>query len=51
MQQPPADTFGYMVLGYAVILGSIAVFIASLAVRFRSLAQDLQVLEATDERH
>lgn len=50
MQQPPADTFGYMVLGYAVILGSIAAFIASLAVRFRNLAQDLQVLEATDER-
>jgi hypothetical protein len=33
-----------MILGYAVILGSIAVFIASLAIRSRNLKRDLEVL-------
>jgi hypothetical protein len=44
LQQAPADTLDFMILGYAVILGSIAVFIASLAVRSRNLERDLKVL-------
>ena len=44
-QETPADTFDFMVYGFAVILGSIALFIASLARRFVKLRRDLQVLE------
>jgi TRAP-type C4-dicarboxylate transport system permease small subunit len=44
LQQAPADTLDFMILGYAVILGSIAVFIASLAIRSRNLKRDLEVL-------
>ena len=44
-QETPADTFNFMVYGFAVILGSIALFIVSLARRFSSLRRDLQVLD------
>jgi hypothetical protein len=41
----PADTFNYMVLGFGVILGSIAIFIASLAFRFRKLKREIEFLQ------
>ena len=44
-QEGPAQTLGYMVLGYAVILGTMALFIASLIVRFRSLRLDMNALD------
>jgi len=44
-QEGPAQTLGYMVLGYAVILGTMALFIASLILRFRSLRLDLKALD------
>ena len=44
-QETPAETFNFMVYGFAVILGSIALFIASLVRRFGNLRRDLQVLE------
>jgi hypothetical protein len=44
-QPPPADTFDFMVLGFSVILGSMALFLISMAVRFRNLRRDLEVLE------
>jgi len=44
LQQAPADTFTYMVLGFAVILGAIALFLVSLAVRARNLKRDLVLL-------
>jgi hypothetical protein len=40
-----------MVLGYAVILGLMAVFIASLVVRYRNLSRDRQVLEESEAGH
>ncbi|MEW6568421.1 MAG: hypothetical protein AB1449_09715 [Chloroflexota bacterium] len=46
----PANTFDFMVLGYAVILGTIALFLASLVIRFRNLRQDLEVLEGLESR-
>ena len=48
-QEGPAQTLGYMVLGYAVILGTMALFIASLIVRFRSLRLDLKALDGRQE--
>ncbi len=49
LQEAPADTLDFMILGYAVILGSIAVFIASLAVRSRNLQRDLEVLGSLEK--
>lgn len=44
-QQGPAETFNYMVLGYAVILGVMGVYIANIALRFRNMRHDLKVLQ------
>lgn len=44
----PADTLGYMVLGYAVFLGSMALYALSLALRFRSRVRELRALEACE---
>lgn len=40
----PADTTSYMVLGFAVILGTIGLYILSLWLRFRRTRQDLALL-------
>jgi hypothetical protein len=45
LQETPAETFGYLVLGYAVILGTMGLFVASLVSRFRNLRKDLELLE------
>ncbi|HEY46462.1 MAG TPA: hypothetical protein G4O14_06730 [Anaerolineae bacterium] len=45
IQPPPAETLDYMVLGFTVILGSMALFIVSLVVRYRNLKRDLDLLE------
>ncbi len=50
IQPPPAETFSYMVLGFTVILGSMALFILSLAVRYRSLKRDLDLLEEMETK-
>jgi hypothetical protein len=48
-QQGPADTMNYMIMGYAVIFGMMALFIVSLAVRFQNLRKDLAVLDEIEE--
>ena len=48
LQDAPADTLSFMILGYAVILGAIGLFVASLVVRFRNLAKDLETLASLD---
>jgi hypothetical protein len=45
LQEGPADTLSYMLLGYAVILGAMAVFVISLVVRFRNLRKDVELLD------
>jgi len=45
----PAQTTNYMILGLSVIVGSMLLFVGSLAVRFRNLRQDLQVLEEVEQ--
>lgn len=42
----PVDTLNYMILGYAVILGCVMLYIASLALRFRRLRRELEVHES-----
>lgn len=44
----PADTFNYMVLGFGVILGCMAIFIASLALRFRKIRHEIEVYQAIE---
>jgi hypothetical protein len=41
----PALTFNYMLLGYGVILGCIAVLLASMVARYRSLVRDTRMLD------
>lgn len=43
--QAPAETFNYMVLGFSVILGVMALYIISLMIRFRNLSKDLELLD------
>ncbi len=42
---PTPQTGNYMIAGYAVILGGMALYIASLFVRFRRRVQELTALE------
>ncbi|MDD2694473.1 MAG: hypothetical protein PHD58_00935 [Anaerolineales bacterium] len=49
-QQAPADTGAYMIAGYAVIFGVMAIYLISLVIRRRSLQQDLQVLEEMEKK-
>ena len=49
LQTGPAETTSYMIAGYTVIFGSMALYLASLFVRWRNLSQDLAVLEEMDE--
>ncbi len=46
----PAQTFNYMLLGYAVILGCIAVLLTSMIARYRSLKRELQMLQDMEKR-
>jgi len=49
IQEAPADTFGYMLLGYAVILVTMAFYIVSLRVRSNNLQKDLELLTEIEE--
>jgi hypothetical protein len=45
LQEGPAQTTGYMIAGYVIIFGTMAVYLVSLVLRRRSLDQDLEVLD------
>ena len=49
-QDAPADTASYMILGYAVILGMIGLYLTSLAVRWRNAKRDVKMLEELEAR-
>ena len=50
LQEGPADTFSFMVLGYAVILVTMALYIVSLKVRSNNLEKDLELLKELDKK-
>ena len=51
LQEATPDTLNYLVLGYAVILGAIGVYLLSLWIRFRNGRRDMAELEdLTDSR-
>lgn len=45
MQINPADTTGYMILGFVVILLPILIYLMSMVIRFRNLNHELGMLE------
>lgn len=47
-QEVSINTFNYMLLGFSVILGIMALFLISLLVRFRKLYRELEQLEGND---
>ncbi len=44
------NTINYMILGYSVIFGVLALYLVSLAVRFRNLRQDERTLDELDKK-
>jgi hypothetical protein len=48
LQQAPADTLSYMLLGFGVIFLGLGVLILSLAVRFRNLRRDVEILKGIE---
>lgn len=44
LQQAPADTLPYMLLGFGVIFLTLGLLILSLIVRFKNLGRDLEIL-------
>ncbi len=49
LQETTPDTVGYMLFGYGVILGTMALFVLSLVSRFRNLRRDLELLEQVQD--
>lgn len=46
----PANTLTYMIAGYAVIFVVLAIYLISLAVRFRNLHQDEEMLSDLEKK-
>jgi hypothetical protein len=45
LQEVTPNTVGYMLFGYGVILGTMALFVLSLVSRFRNLRRDMELME------
>ena len=50
-QEAPADTLNYMIAGFAVILGTMGLYIVNIIMRFRSLRQDEALLDEIEAEH
>jgi hypothetical protein len=48
-QEGPAQTTGYLIAGYVVIFGVMLLYLVSLIVRRRNLAQDMETLEELEK--
>ncbi len=48
-QEGPAQTTGYMIFGYIIIFGTMAVYLFSLFNRWRNLVKDEEVLREFEE--
>jgi hypothetical protein len=49
LQEGPAQTANYMVAGYVVIFGAMALYLVSLILRRRNLKQDLEMLQEMEQ--
>ena len=45
LQEGPAQTTDYMIMGYGVIFGLMLIYVVSLYLRQRNLKQDLELME------
>jgi hypothetical protein len=50
MDNVPADTLNYMIGGYAVIFGTMILYLVSLVVRTRNLKQDENMLKDLEKK-
>jgi hypothetical protein len=50
LQEGPADTGEYFVIGYMVIFGTMALYLASLWLRRRNMEQDLEAIDQVREK-
>jgi hypothetical protein len=50
LENGPIDTLGYMILGYSVIFGVLALHIWSLRFRRINLEKDLELLEEIEKK-
>ncbi len=48
-QEITPDTSGYMIAGYAIALTVMAIYLASLIIRWRNLNRDLEMLAEMDK--
>ena len=48
-QAGPAETTGYMILGFSVIFGSMLLYLLSLMSRWKNLRKDEELLEDLEE--
>ena len=46
--QAPSETFNYMVLGYAFILGVLSLYLISIVIRFRNLRNEFELLKEVE---
>ena len=50
LQQGPIETTNYMIAGYTVIFGVMAIYLVSMYLRRRNLQRDLEVLEELENK-
>jgi hypothetical protein len=50
LQQGPIETTNYMIAGYTVIFGVMAIYLVSLFLRRRNLQRDLELLEELENK-
>jgi len=48
--QSPPDTSAYMIAGYVMIFGVMAIYVASFFTRTRNLKRDLEILSEVDDQ-
>ena len=46
----PADTLTYMIAGYSVIFGIMAIYLVSLIVRWKNLRKDEELLKELEKK-
>jgi hypothetical protein len=50
LQEAPADTLSYMLLGFGVIFVSMGFYLASMVLRARGLRKDEEILDEITQR-
>jgi hypothetical protein len=50
LQQGPIETTNYMIAGYTVIFGVMAIYLVSMVIRRRNLKRDLEMLEELEKQ-